>query len=177
MTGYASLLPPLFFYRKKTNFSFSWWIAGLCLHRYDLGWLIPFLVWLGLTIRLVTLYVSTKYVTKPIAFLWIKAAYNPVQLIPQKFRLPLGAAGTIAIFLVGTFIPEESADNTRANRAVSLFGLLVFIGAFYATSRDRKAIQWQTVIVGMLAQFLLALFVLRTQAGVRSLRSKFPAIY
>ncbi|PMD18256.1 hypothetical protein NA56DRAFT_577584 [Hyaloscypha hepaticicola] len=143
----------------------GWWIAGLCLHRYDLGWLIPFLVWLGLTIRLVTLYVSTKYVTKPIAFLWIKAAYNPVQLIPQKFRLPLGAAGTIAIFLVGTFIPEESADNTRANRAVSLFGLLVFIGAFYATSRDRKAIQWQTVIVGMLAQFLLALFVLRTQAG------------
>jgi CNT family concentrative nucleoside transporter len=128
--------------------------------------LIPFLVWLGLTIRLVTLYVSTKYVTKPIAFVWIKAVYNPVQMIPEKFRLPLGAAGTIAVFLVGTFIPAESADNTRANRAVSLFGLLVFIGIFYATSRDRKAIQWQTVIVGMLAQFLLALFVLRTKAGV-----------
>ncbi|KAE9367675.1 H+/nucleoside cotransporter [Stipitochalara longipes BDJ] len=143
----------------------GWWIAGLILHRYDLGWLIPFLVWLGLTIRLVTLYVSTKYVTKPIAFVWINAVYNPVQMIPEKFRLPLGAAGTIAVFLVGTFIPAESADNTRANRAVSLFGLLVFIGAFYATSRDRKAIQWQTVIVGMLAQFLLALFVLRTKAG------------
>jgi CNT family concentrative nucleoside transporter len=96
---------------------------------------------------------------------------QPVQMIPEKFRLPLGAAGTIAVFLVGTFIPEESADNTRANRAVSLFGLLVFIGAFYATSRDRKAIQWQTVIVGMLAQFLLALFVLRTQAGVSLLFS------
>ena len=38
----------------------GWWIAGLVLHRKDLGWLIPFLVWLGLTIRLVTLHVSTK---------------------------------------------------------------------------------------------------------------------
>lgn len=135
--------------------------------------MIPFLVWLGLTIRLVTLYVSTKYVTQPIAFIWVKAVYNPVQIIPEKFRLPLGAAGTIAVFLVGTFIPGESADNTRANRAVSLFGLLVFFGAFYATSRDRKAIQWQTVIVGMLAQFLLALFVLRTQAGVSLLSVSF----
>ena len=138
----------------------------MVLHRYDLGWLIPFLVWLGITVRLVTLYFSTKYITKPIAFVWVQAVYDPVQMIPEKFRLPLGAAGTIAVFIVGTFIPAESADNTRANRAVSLFGLLVFIGAFYATSRDRKAIQWQTVIVGMLAQFLLALFVLRTKAGV-----------
>jgi CNT family concentrative nucleoside transporter len=87
-------------------------------------------------------------------------------MIPEKARLPLGAAGTVAVMLVGTFVGAESADNTRANRAVSLFGLAVFILGFWATSRNRKAINWQTVIVGMLAQFLLALFVLRTKAGV-----------
>jgi hypothetical protein len=42
--------------------------------------------------------------------------------------------------LVGTFVGQETADNTRANRAISFFGLAVFIGAFYATSRDRKVI-------------------------------------
>jgi CNT family concentrative nucleoside transporter len=150
-----------------------WWIAGLVLHRHgSLGWLKPTLLWLAISIRLLTLHVSTKYVTKPIAFVWVNAVNKPVEMIPQKFRLPLGAAGTIAVILVGTFVSDEFEDNTRANRAVSLFGLLVFIGAFYATSRNRSAIQWQTVIVGMLAQFILALFVLRTKAGV----SKTPRI-
>lgn len=145
----------------------SWWIAGLVLHRHgSLGWLKPTLLWMAISVRLITLHVSTKYVTKPIAFVWVTAVYNPVMMIPEKLRLPLGAAGTVAVILVGTFVSEESADNTRSNRAVSLFGLVVFIAGFYATSRDRKAIKWQTIIVGMLAQFILALFVLRTTAGV-----------
>jgi CNT family concentrative nucleoside transporter len=147
---------------------YRWWIAGLVLHRHDLGWLIPFLLWLGLTIRLITFHISTTYITEPIAFIWVYAVSKPVGRIPKKIRLPLGAAGTITVIVVGTFASSESADNTRTNRAISLFGLLVFIGGLYATSRDRKNINWQTVIVGILAQFLLALFVLRTKAGVSS---------
>ncbi|TVY30096.1 Solute carrier family 28 member 3 [Lachnellula hyalina] len=144
----------------------GWWIAGLVLHRHGkLGWLKPTLLWMAISVRLITLHVSTKYVTKPIAFVWVTAIYNPVMMIPEKLRLPLGGAGTVAVILVGTFVSEESADNTRSNRAISLFGLVVFIAGFYATSRDRKAIKWQTIIVGMLAQFILALFVLRTTAG------------
>jgi len=96
----------------------------------------------------------------------MNAIYKPSKIIPESFRLPLGAAGTIAVILIGTFASEETHDNTRENRAISLFGLVVFIFGFYITSNNRKAIQWQTVIVGMLAQFLLALFVLRSKAGV-----------
>jgi len=155
----------LFFTSSHKLISSRWWIAGLILHRKDLGWLIPFLVWLAISVRLLTLHVSTKYVTKPIAFLWVKLIYNPSRLIPEKARLPLGAAGAIGVIIVGTFASAETMDNTRANRAVSLFGLAVFIFGFWITSRNRKAIQWQTVIVGMLAQFILALFVLRTKAG------------
>ncbi|OWP03803.1 hypothetical protein B2J93_2648 [Marssonina coronariae] len=148
----------------------GWWIAGLNLHRHDIGgptesWLVPTLLWLALTLRLVTLYLSTKHVTRPVAVVWMRAIYGPAHRIPQKLRLPLAGAGTVAVFLVGTFVTEETADNTRANRAVSLFGLLVFLAGFYVTSKDRKAIRWQTVIVGMLSQYILALFVLRTQAG------------
>ena len=145
-----------------------WWIAGFVLHRYDLGWLIPFLLWLAITIRLVTFHVSTTYITKPIVFIWVNGVNKPVGMIPEKVRLPLGAAGTIAVIVASTFANSDSADNNRVNRMVSLFGLIVFIGSFYATSRDRKNINLQAVIVGVLAQFLLALFVLRTKAGVSS---------
>lgn len=86
-------------------------------------------------------------------------------MIPEKFRLWIGAAGTVAVIIVGTFASETSPGNTRSNRAISLFGLVVFIFGFYITSHDRKRINWHTVIVGMLAQFILALFVLRTKAG------------
>jgi CNT family concentrative nucleoside transporter len=121
--------------------------------------------------RLITLYVPTKYITKPISIVWINAIYKPAQMIPEKFRIWVYAAGTFVIMLLGTFVPEDSADNTRANRAVSFFGLLVFLGFLYLTSRNRKAIQWQTVIVGNLLQFLLGLFVLKTKAGVSHLNS------
>ena len=69
--------------------------------------------------------------------------------------------------LVGGFASPESQDNTRGNRAISLFGLGVIIFVLWATSRDRKRIKWHTVIVGMLVQFLVALFVLRSGAGCK----------
>jgi len=86
-------------------------------------------------------------------------------MVPPKWRIPGAAMIVIAAFLVGTFATEESAGTTRDNRAVSLFGLLVFIGVLWATSRNRKAIQWHTVIVGMFLQYIIALFVLRTSVG------------
>jgi CNT family concentrative nucleoside transporter len=117
-------------------------------------------------IRLVTFYVPSRYAMMPVAFVWKNVVQRVVYMIPEHLRLPLGAAGSVAVILVGTFVTEESQDNTRANRAVSCFGLIVFVAGFWATSRDRKRVQWHTVIVGMLAQFVLAVFVLRTKAGV-----------
>lgn len=143
-----------------------WWIAGLVLHRHNPGWLKPFLVWLAFSIRIITLYVPTKYVTKPVAWVFVRAIKNPWDMLPQNFKMPVLGAVTIAVMLVGTFASAESVGNTRDNRAVSLLGLAIFLFCFWVTSRDRKAIQWQPVIVGMLAQYLLALFVLRTKAGV-----------
>ena len=67
--------------------------------------------------------------------------------------------------LIGAFVSPESQDNTRANRAVSLFGLAVIIFGLWATSKHRSMIQWHTVIVGMLVQFIVALFVLRSGVG------------
>ena len=143
----------------------GWWIAGLILHRYDLGWLIPFLLYLAITLRLIFFHVPITVVTKPMHWTWDRTGVQVYKYTPEKLRKPLAAAITVAVILVGTFVTEETADNTRANRAVSLFGLVVMIALLYATSRDRSKIKWHTVIGGMLTQFVIAVFVLRTGAG------------
>lgn len=98
-------------------------------------------------------------------FIWNKTATPIVNAIPEKFRTLLGAMVCVAVILIGSFASPESSGNTRANRAVSLFGLVVFLFVLYLTSRNRKKIVWHTVIVGMLVQFIIALFVLRSKAG------------
>ncbi|PYD07721.1 hypothetical protein DND36_31935, partial [Pseudomonas savastanoi pv. glycinea] len=43
--------------------------------------------------------------------------------------------------------------------------MVVAIIGLYATSKNRSKIQWNAVIGGMLMQYIIALFVLRTKAG------------
>lgn len=147
--------------------SSSWWAYGLVKYRNDpgLGWLKPFLFWLAVTIRIVTLWIPIKYVMNPAKTVYRHTVYRGYEAIPSKLHQPLAAAGTVAVFLVGSMIPEESSENTRAARAQSLFGLIVMIGVMTLTSRNWKRIPWHTVIGGMLTQFVVAVFVLRTQAG------------
>ncbi|KAK3113904.1 hypothetical protein LTR53_008329 [Teratosphaeriaceae sp. CCFEE 6253] len=143
----------------------GWWAASLALHRNDKNWVIPFLLWLAISIRLLTFYVPISLVMGPTRWLWKNTCVRGTHMIPERLRLPLAAAGTVAVILVGSFASEENADNTRENRAVSLFGLVVLIASLWATSRNRKAINWHTVISGMLIQYVVALFVLRTSVG------------
>lgn len=130
-----------------------------------LGWLKPMLFWLAITIRIVTLWIPIKYVMNPIKTVYRHTVYRGYEAIPSKLHKPLAAAGTVAVFLVGSMIPEESSENTRAARAQSLFGLVVMIAFMTGTSRSWRHIPWHTVIGGMLTQFIVAIFVLRTQAG------------
>lgn len=130
-----------------------------------MNWIIPFLLWLFISLRLLTFHVPITIVTKPMHFIWNNTGVRFTNLIPEKLRIPAGAALVIAVIIIGAMASPEVADNTRANRAVSLFGLIVFIAGLWATSRNRAMIRWHTVIVGMLAQFIIGLFVLRTQAG------------
>jgi len=144
-----------------------WWAYGLVKYRNDpgLGWLKPFLFWLAITIRIVTLWIPIKYVMNPIKMVYRHTVYRGYEAIPSKLHQPLAAAGTVAVFLIGSMIPEESGENTRAARAQSLFGLIVMIAVMTLTSRNWKKIPWHTVIGGMLTQFIVAVFVLRSQAG------------
>lgn len=143
----------------------GWWIASLVLHRDDKNWVVPFLLWLAISLRLLFCWVPISIITKPMHWIWNHTGTQVANMIPEKLRIPAGAALTIAVIIVGSFVSEENADNTRANRAISLFGLVVLIFGMWATSKHRKNINWHTVIVGMLMQFIIALFVLRTGVG------------
>jgi CNT family concentrative nucleoside transporter len=144
---------------------YSWWIASLVLHHDDKNWVIPFLLWLAIFIRITTFYFKASIVLIPAQFIWQRTAVPLVAAIPQKWRTPVGAVVVIAAILVGAFVSEETEQNTLDNRAISLFGLLVFIFVLWATSRTRRAVNWHTVLVGMLMQYIIALFVLRTRVG------------
>lgn len=99
------------------------------------------------------------------AWVWVRTAHPCVRMIPSKLRTPLSALVVVGVFLIGAFASPTSPSNNRADRAVSLFGLAVILFCLWLTSKDRQKIQWHTVIVGMLTQFIIALFVLRSGAG------------
>ncbi|ROT38313.1 NupC family nucleoside transporter [Sodiomyces alkalinus F11] len=143
----------------------GWWIASLVLYAGRRNWVIPFLVWLTIVLRLVFFYVRSSRVSGPIKWVWQRTAVVVYDRLPPKSRTPLGAAVVIAVMIVGSFASEEFADNTRENRAVSLFGLAFTIFIFWLTSRNRRMVNWRPVIGGMLCQYIIALFVLRTGVG------------
>jgi concentrative nucleoside transporter, CNT family len=86
-------------------------------------------------------------------------------VIPETLQTPLAALLVAAVILVGTFGSPQSADNNLKNRGISIAGLMIFYMILYLTSANRKMIVWRTVLVGLLCQYILALFVLRTGVG------------
>ena len=52
-------------------------------------------------------------------------------------------------------------------RLVALLGLCVFVGVAYLISIDRKAVRWRPVVWGLVLQWILAIFILRTALGLR----------
>ncbi|KAJ3494407.1 hypothetical protein NLG97_g4099 [Lecanicillium saksenae] len=159
--GPGRIIVHLFFLLLFTG----WWIASLVLHRNDKNWIIPFLVWLCVTLRIFFWHFPSRHVSNAIRAVWKHTGVVVYERIPPKLRTPAGAAVTVSAMLVGSFVTKESVNNTRGNRAISLLGMAIILFCFWATSANRSRVNWRTVIAGMLAQYVIGLFVLRTGAG------------
>ena len=57
------------------------------------------------------------------------------------------------------------SSGAGIGRFTGLLGIAAIIGLGFALSRDRKAIKWRVVGIGLGLQLLFALFVLRTEIG------------
>jgi CNT family concentrative nucleoside transporter len=142
----------------------AWWICGLVLHRDK--WLIPSLLYIAICLWFIFAYVPVRKVTKPVYRFWgWSTRFFFTDRVPERLHIPLGFALVISVIIVATFASPTSPDNSYKNRGISIAGLVIFYLVLYATSANRKKIVWRTVLVGLLCQFLLALFVLRTKAG------------
>lgn len=146
----------------------GWWLSIIIQPKQRGRWLIPTILYILLMIRLLT---------------WrnriLKRAFGVVQgcwryccdivyerLLPKRiYRLLTGATITLIVVLLATFVSPETPFSKRSDRAISFLGLIVSIAGLYATSRNRSKIVWNAVIGGVLMQFIVALFVLRTKAG------------
>ncbi len=56
-------------------------------------------------------------------FVWNNTAVRIASFVPEKLKIPASAMIVVAVLLIGAFASPEGVDNTRDNRAVSLFGL------------------------------------------------------
>jgi len=102
---------------------------------------------------------------RPLVWIWRQLIVSLAEQIPRKYRVPMTAILVVTVILTGTFSSPELSENNYRNRAISMAGLFVFYASLYATSTTRHLIVWRTVLAGLLSQYILALFVLRTQVG------------
>jgi CNT family concentrative nucleoside transporter len=97
-----------------------------------------------------------------------RAVYNTVAPLVAQEEVPRG--DTAAAAPSGT-PARAAAPVTLPQRLVGLLGMAMILGAGWLLSRNRKAIDWRVVGVGVALQVVFAIFVLRVPAGRRLFRA------
>lgn len=146
----------------------AWWLSIVIQKKHRHQWLIPTVLWGMIMVRLISWnFKILPWLLRQVQFVWNYATdiiYSKF-LVTRPRRLLVGALITLALILLGTFVPTETSYSKREDRAVSFFGVVVAIFCLWLSSNDRNKIQWNSVIGGILMQFIVALFVLRTKCG------------
>ena len=138
--------------------------------------LIPTLLWIVVSLWCLSKYLPLNSIStyslpvfrvndSPVFWIWRNTFVRTANFIPETWRLPLAAAFVVGFILVSTFTYPQTVDNNIRNRGISIAGLVVFYIILYITSENPRKIVWRTVLAGLLCQYLLALFVLRTNIG------------
>lgn len=120
-----------------------------------------------ISLKIVFHHVSTRIVTVPLSVVWRNVVEKPVSFIPPRLKYVVLYGAFLLVELGFILYTPESKVGTRMQRLVSLTGIFSMIGLLYVTSASRKHINWHTVIRGIIIQFILGVFTLKTQFGNR----------
>ncbi|KAI8843732.1 Na+ dependent nucleoside transporter C-terminus-domain-containing protein [Chytridium lagenaria] len=142
-------------------------IALIIKGQGKVGYEFSIVVYVFISLRLLAQHVSISY------FIYatrstVSSALSPSLAVtpsPSFSSLILGAAFLVAIIVTAVASPA-TATGTIGQRLQSIAGLVCMVGILYATSTNRAKIPWHTVVSGLLIQFILALFIMRTTLGV-----------
>ncbi|KAF9094682.1 hypothetical protein BGX23_001746 [Mortierella sp. AD031] len=116
------------------------------------------------TLYLISTYTPDNFFARPASNTW-KASAGAIGKVPLRVRQIVGYGIFPIAMILTAVIPDDDVNGTRVQRIISLCGLLLFVLGLYATSRNRSAIHWPTVAIGIGLQYLLGLFVIRTDLG------------
>ena len=83
----------------------------------------------------------------------------------------LAAIRSAAQAVTDTTQAAVPASGGGLGRFTGILGIAAIVGVGYLLSRDRKAIKWRVIWIGLGLQFLFALFVLRTGVGMALFQS------
>ncbi|KAJ1659710.1 hypothetical protein IWQ61_001263 [Dispira simplex] len=141
----------------------AFFIAVLVLHseRY----LVPTMLYMFVSGKLLFAHVPVSLISRPLGKAIGAVFTRPVQKIPPQVRFIIGVLTPLACYVLTVLVPPETEFSTRMQRAQSLAGLLIFIALLVLVSSHRTKINWRTILVGLLAQFLIGVFTLKTQVG------------
>ena len=146
----------------------AWWLSIIIQKKHRHQWLIPTVLWGMIMVRLISWnFRILPWMLRQVQIVWNYATnivYTKL-LVTRPRRLLVGAIITVAVILLGTFVPTETSYSKREDRAISFFGVVVAVFGLWLSSKHRSKIQWNSVIGGILMKFIVALFVLRTKCG------------
>ncbi|XP_023566475.1 sodium/nucleoside cotransporter 1 isoform X8 [Octodon degus] len=87
----------------------------------------------------------------------------PLQGHPRLLLWFNRALALAAVLALALWLGLDTSQ--RPEQLVSFAGICVFISILFACSKHRHAVSWQTVFWGLGLQFVLGLFVIRTEPG------------
>ncbi|KAL6300614.1 Na+ dependent nucleoside transporter C-terminus-domain-containing protein [Sparassis latifolia] len=143
----------------------GWWITSTILPATRHRWVVQtFWAWFFLVV-IAFRFIPNSVVTRPVGAIWIPFVQDPWFKLPRWLRLTMGWLALLGIVFGSAFGFPLIGNTKYGDRAISVLGLVVFQFCFWATSTNRSAIPWPTVIVGLFMQQVIAMFVLKTDAG------------
>jgi len=143
----------------------GWWISATILKATRHRW-IPQTVWAWFFLLVIAFrFIPNRVVTRPVETVWQPLVSRPFMRLPYYVRLTAGWLCLLGIVFGSAFGFPITPGTSYGDRAISVLGLFVFQCCFYLSSKHKKDIQWQTVIVGLFLQQVVALFVLKSGAG------------